>query len=496
MKKNSVLIFSFAIIILFILAGIIDPPLIDVLSSVLHDFIIDYFGWLYHLAAFIFLLFCVILAFSPYGHIKLGKDDEKPQYGFFAWFSMLFAAGMGIGLVFWGVAEPLAHFAAPPAHIIPESGEAAAFAMKYSFFHWGLQPWAIYIVISLSLAYFAYRRNLPPLISSAFYPLLGDKIYGTPGHIIDILAVFATVFGVATSLGLGAMQISSGLQGLYNFPDGMGIILIIIAVATVLYLTSSILGIDKGILKLSTLNIFLAFVLMAVVFFLGPTRAILNIFLSTLGSYAGSLLEMSLQTFPFQDHGWVQSWTMFYWAWWIAWSPFVGLFVARISRGRTIRQFVFGVLLAPALFNFLWFSIFGGAALHMELTQNLGLSAVAAYDYSAALFALFNHMSLGSVLSLLSIVLLIIFFVTSADSATFVLGIMTTRGNMDPPTGIKIGWGIIQSSAAAVLLFSGGLLALQRMSITAALPLTFIMLIMCYSLLRALSSEDISYKMH
>ncbi len=466
----------------------------DEQSSNLHGFIIDYFGWLYHLSAFIFLVFCLFLAFSRYGQIKLGKDDEKPQYDSFSWFSMLFATGMGIGLVFWGTAEPLVHFTSPPSHITPNSGEAAAFAMKYSFFHWGLQPWAIYAVMSLSLAYFAYRRDMPPLISSAFYPLLGEKIYGAPGHLINILGVFATVFGVATSLGLGALQISSGLQKLYSIPEGITTILIIIVIATVLYITSSVLGLDKGILNLSRLNIFLAFILMAAVFMIGPTLEIVNIFFSTVGDYSNSLLEMSLQTFPFQGYDWVQSWTLFYWAWWIAWSPFVGLFVARISRGRTIRQFILGVLIAPTLFNFVWFTIFGGTALNMELTQSLGLSAVAVQDYSMAIFAMLEHLPLGSFLSLLTVILVIVFFVTSADSATFVLGIMTSQGNMNPSQVIKVSWGLMQSSTAAILIFSGGLLALQKMSITAALPLTFIMLIMCYSLLSALASEQLPKK--
>lgn len=396
--------------------------------------------------------------------------------------------------MFWGTAEPLAHFASPPSNITPDSGEAAAFAMKYSFFHWGLHPWAIYAIMSLSLAYFSYRRNMPPLLSSAFYPLLGEKINGAPGHLINILGVFATVFGVATSLGLGALQISSGLQKLYNIPEGITTILIIIVIATVLYITSSVLGLDKGILKLSKLNMYLAFILMAAVFMIGPTLVIVNIFFSTLGDYSNSLLEMSLQTFPFQGYDWVQSWTLFYWAWWIAWSPFVGMLVARISRGRTIRQFVLGVLIAPSLFNFIWFTIFGGTALNMELTQSLGLSAVAVQDYSMVIFAMLEHLPLGSILTLLTVILVIIFFVTSADSATFVLGIMTSQGNMNPSQVIKVSWGLMQSSTAAILIFSGGLIALQKMSITAALPLTFIMLIMCYSLLRALASEQLLKK--
>ncbi|KUO62563.1 MAG: glycine/betaine ABC transporter permease [Gracilibacter sp. BRH_c7a] len=490
MKKNIVFKISISIVLLFVIIGLYSPDLLDTISLFLHIQIISNFGWIYHLAAFFFLVFCIILAFGRYGKIRLGKDDEKPQYSYFGWFSMLFAAGMGIGLIFWGVAEPLSHYLNPPAHMSPRSGESAAFAMRYSFFHWGLQPWAVYIVMSLALAYFTYRRNMPPLISSCFYPLLGDRIYSTPGHIINILSVIATVFGVATSLGLGALQIGSGLQLLYGIPDSVQYTIIIIAVVTVLYLLSSFIGLDKGIQTLSKFNMYVALGFLVVMLVVGPTSYIFNVFISSLGQYINQILEMSLQTFPFQGYEWSESWTLFYWAWWIAWAPFVGLFVARISRGRTIKEFVIGTLLAPTLLTFLWFSAFGGTALYLEIQQKAGFAEGAVADVSTALFRMLDYFPFSSALSLIAVILLLIFFVTSADSATFVLGMMTSNGDLNPPSSKKIAWGLTQSTLAGVLLISGGLIALQRMAIAAALPFTIIMILMCYNLMRGLAEED------
>ncbi|KUG19241.1 glycine betaine transporter opud [hydrocarbon metagenome] len=402
---------------------------------------------------------------------------------------MLFAAGMGIGLIFWGVAEPLVHYSGPPEFLAPGTPEAASFAMLYSFFHWGLHPWAIYIIMSLSIAYFSFRREMPPLISSCFYPLLGERIYGIWGNLIDILAVFATIFGIATSLGLGALQIHSGLTRLYGIPDIMSVTFGIIAVATVLFMISSILGLDKGIQTLSKTNMLIAAVLLAFMLLVGPSSYIMNVFSSTLGEYANSLMELSLQSYPFAGYEWSRAWTIFYWAWWISWSPFVGLFVARISRGRTIRELVLGVLLVPTIFTFIWFSVFGGSALHLQLERGVDIAAVAAEDSSMALFALFEHYPLAGPLSLLAILLLFVFFVTSADSATFVLGSMTSRGSLHPPLYRKLVWGVVQSAVAVILLFTGGLLALQQMAIVAALPFTVVMVLLCYNLFAGLSRE-------
>ncbi len=490
-KDNLVFIISLILTLLVLIIGIIDEQALSQYVSWAYNSILENFGWIYMLAAVFFLVFAIGLSFSRYGRVKLGKDHEKPQYSYFGWFSMLFAAGMGIGLIFWGLSEPLVHYLEPPEHIASASGDSAGFAMQYSFFHWGLQPWAIYIVMSLSIAYFSFRRGMPPLISSCFYPLLGEKIYSTPGYIIDILAVFATIFGVATSLGLGATQIHSGLSYLFNIHEGFHITLIIILIATVLFMLSSVVGLDKGIQALSKLNMFVAIILMTFLLIIGPTAYIFEIFTSTLGVYANRILEMSLDTNPFTGHEWIQSWTLFYWAWWISWSPFVGLFVARISRGRTIKEFVHGVLLVPTLMTFLWFSVFGGTGLDLQLNSGINLAEIAQQDESLALFHLFEHVPMGGLISVITIILLFVFFITSADSATFVLGILTSKGSMDPPLSKKMTWGICQSGIALILLFIGGIQALQEMAITAALPFSIIMLLLCYNLHSALKEEQL-----
>lgn len=490
MFKNKVFVISLGIVVVFVLAGVIDPDMLDRFSTALHSGIIAHFGWAYMLSGFFFLVFCLALALSKYGNIKLGRDHEKPEYTYFGWFSMLFAAGMGIGLIFWGVAEPVSHFINPPEYIDARTGQAATFAMRYSFFHWGLHPWAIYIVMSLSIAYFSFRRGMPPLISSCFYPLLGNRIYGPLGYLMDILAVFATIFGIATSLGLGAMQINSGLEHLYGVPSSDGATLTIILFTTVLFMLSAAVGLDKGIQTLSKTNIFLAFMLLVFMLLFGPTSYILNVFTDTLGGYMGNVLEMSLTVNPFLGYDWYKDWTLFYWAWWIAWSPFVGIFVARISRGRTIREFVSGALLVPTLLTFVWFSVFGGASLFLELEQGAGIGRAVQHDVSTALFAVFDHFPGAMILSNAAILLLVVFFVTSADSATFVLGIMTSKGSPNPSLSKKLTWGVTQSSVAAILLVSGGLAALQQMAIAAALPFTFVLLLMCYNLWKGLAAES------
>ena len=487
----TVFIVSVALVVGLVIPGALVPDLLDQVTSTIHQGILTSVGWTYLLATMLFLVFIVFLAVSPYGSLRLGGDHEKPQYSYFGWFSMLFAAGMGIGLVFWGVAEPLNHFHNPPAHIAADSGASAEFAMVRSFFHWGIHPWAVYILMSLSIAYFSFRRGMPPLISSVFYPLIGDAIYRWPGKAIDILSIFATVFGVATSLGFGATQIRGGLATVLGVPETMTTALIIIAVVTVLYMASSMIGLDKGIQVLSKGNVMLTMVLMGLVLVVGPTTYILNVFTSTLGRYVSNLIDMSLSTNPFQGFTWTQDWTLFYWAWWISWSPFVGLFVASISRGRTIREFVIGALMVPALITFLWFAVFGGTALNLELGGNgeFALSQIAVDNPSRALFAMLEQLPLASVLSGVALVVLGVFFVTSADSATYVLGMMSSGGSLKPSAAKKITWGVLQSSAAAVLLVSGGLGGLQRMAIIAALPFTLVMLAMMRSLHKAMRYE-------
>ncbi|GAB7023603.1 glycine betaine uptake BCCT transporter [Salidesulfovibrio brasiliensis] len=488
-RKNLVFVASLFIVFLLILVGAFFPDGLDSVSASMHQSIIRNFGWAYLLSAFIFLAFSVFMAFSRYGSIKLGGDHEKPRFSYFGWFSMLFAAGMGIGLIFWGVAEPMSHYLNPPAYLSDSSPDAAKFAMRYSFFHWGIHPWAIYIVMSLSIAYFSFRRGMPPLISSCFFPLIGERIYGPVGYFIDILAVFATVFGIVTSLGLGALQINSGLASVLPFEASFTSTLVIIAVVTVLFMISSMTGLDKGIQMLSKANIMLAIMILVFMLFVGPTNMMLNIFISTLADYGSSLFDMSLSTNPFRGPEWTESWTLFYWAWWISWSPFVGLFVASISRGRTIREFVLGALLVPTLLTFVWFSVFGGAAFSLELQQGADIAAAVAQDISTGLFKVYSYYPFSSVLTLLTVLLLVVFFVTSADSATFVLAMMTSGGEEDPSAGRKIVWGLTVSTTAGILLFTGGLEGLQRMAIAAALPFTGIMLLLCLCLLRGLRYE-------
>src|SRR6056297_83963 len=479
---NTVFIMSLVMVLTVVATGIISPDFLLQLSRTLHKQIIRSFGWGYLTATFFFLCFSLFLAFSRFGDIKLGKDHEKPRYSYFGWFSMLFAAGMGIGLIFWGVAEPMSHFLNPPSYIANGSGTAAEFAMTHSFFHWGIQPWAIYIVMSLSIAFFSFRRGMPPLISSCFYPLIGEKIYGLTGYIIDILAVFATIFGIATSLGFGALQISSGLGMVLDFEVTNTVYLILIAIITVLFLASSLTGLDKGIQFLSKLNILIATCLLLFMLAVGPTSYILDILTSTTADYLSSFLNMSLSTNPFKGYDWTHSWTLFYWAWWISWSPFVGLFVASISRGRTVREFVLGALTVPTIFTFLWFSVFGGSAFDLEFGKAPGIAETITSNISTGLFELYSYYPFSTVLTIITIMLLVVFFITSADSATYVLAMMTSNGKLNPPTSRKIIWGLTESSVAAILLLSGGLDALQKMAIAAALPFTIIMVFMCRSL--------------
>ncbi|MFP4203407.1 MAG: BCCT family transporter [Opitutales bacterium] len=489
MKQHLVFWVSLGIALVFGVPGVLMPEAFLKTAEWMHGAILAGFGWAYLGATLLFLIFSLYLALGRYGSVRLGRQEERPQFSYFGWFSMLFAAGMGIGLIFWGVAEPMSHYLKPPPGAEPETAEAARQAMQYSFFHWGVTPWAVYITMSLSIAYFSFRRGMPPLISSCFYPLLGERIHGGPGYLIDILAVFATLFGIVTSLGLGAMQITSGLGEVFGIPTGTGTILAVIAVVTVLFMISTMTGVEKGIQILSKTNIVLALTLLSFVFVIGPTLTILNILTQGIADFATGFVEMSLSTNPFEGHDWTHAWTFFYWAWWIAWAPFVGLFVASISRGRTIREFVGGALVVPVLLTFLWFSAFGGSAFEFEFGASQGIAETIGDDVSTGLFHLYELFPLTPVLSLITILLLGVFFITSADSATYVLSMMTSGGKLRPPAVKKIVWGLMISGMAAVLLQAGGLEALQKMAITAALPFTFLLLGMGVSLLKGLEYE-------
>ncbi|QGG47922.1 glycine betaine uptake BCCT transporter [Heliorestis convoluta] len=481
---------SMACIFLFVLWGAIHPAGLTATAEGLLGFTIEKFGWFYLLATFGFLLFSLYLAFSKHGSIKLGSDDDEPEYGKPTWYAMLFSAGMGIGLVFWGVAEPMFHYAAPPFDVAEESVEAARMAMRYSFFHWGLHPWGIYTVIALALAYFNFRKGYQGLISHTFYPLLGERVNGPIGKAIDTLAIIATVFGVATSLGLGALQINGGLSYLTGIPNVITTQLIIIAVVTVLYMISASTGLNRGIKTLSNINLKLALGLLFFALFSGPTSFIFDLFTLTLGGYLQNFIQMSLRLTPFTKGEWIANWTLFYWAWWIAWAPFVGSFIARVSKGRTIREFVLGVLLVPSLFSFVWFSVFGGSALHFEMFEGRGIAEAVQADVSSALFITLEQFPVGLLLSILATLLITTFFITSADSATFVLGMLSSEGRLNPSVRVKLAWGFLQSASAAVLLLSGGLQGLQTASIVAALPFAVIMVFMCMSIIKSLEEED------
>ncbi|EGL83146.1 choline/carnitine/betaine transporter [Caldalkalibacillus thermarum TA2.A1] len=488
-RLGYVFYISVVIITIFVAWGFIRPAHLDETAGHALAFVTRTFGWFYLFATFIFLAFALYLAFGPYGQIKLGKKDEDPEYNYWTWLGMLFSAGMGIGLVFWGVAEPIYHYMSPPEGLEGESVEAAKAAMRYAFFHWGLHPWAIYTIVGLALAYAQFRKGESGLISSTFRPLIGDRVDGPLGIGIDTLAAIATAFGVATSLGLGTLQINGGLSHVFGLPNNTTMHLLIIMVVTVLYMISASTGLNRGIRYLSNVNLSLAGLLLLFVLLAGPSIFILETFTTTIGNYLGSIIPMSFRLTPFTQGEWVGAWTLFYWAWWIAWAPFVGTFIARVSRGRTIREFVSGVLLVPTLIGALWFATFGGSALHLEMFEGVSVTQAVSESVEGALFFTLEQFPLGLWLSILATLLIITFFVTSADSATFVLGMLTSQGALNPKVSTKFIWGILQSGIAGVLLLSGGLNGLQTASIVAALPFTIIMLFMILSLNKALKAE-------
>ncbi|SMO44095.1 BCCT family transporter [Paracoccus laeviglucosivorans] len=471
--------------------GVFAPASLTATAGAVLGWIIRVFGWSFIISTACFLMFSVFLAVSRFGRIRLGRDDERPEFSDRSWVCMMFSVGMGIGLMFWGVAEPISHFSAPP-HGLAEPGtrEAALLAMQYSFFHWALHPWAIYAVVGLALAYFSYRRDLPVLVSSAFHPLLGDRIHGPIGRLIDILAIIATLFGTATSLGLGAQQIASGMNFLWHTGETNTLELVIIGVLTVLFIVSAVSGVGKGIQFLSNMNMVIALVLLAFIALVGPTVFILDTLVEALGYYASDLVIMSFKTSAFNDPAWLSSWTIFYWAWWISWAPFVGVFIARISRGRTIREFVIGVLLIPSAVTFVWFTIMGGAALHSELAGPGGLvEAVKEMGAPVSLFALLEQFPMAAVTSSVAMFLVAIFFVSGADAASVVMGMLSSRGTPHPRPGIVVLWGLLAGASASVLLVMGGLDGLQTAAIIAAAPFLLVMVGLCVSLWKGLFDD-------
>lgn len=478
-----------ALAIIFVIWGVVFPENITHVMDVSKAFLSDKFGWLYLLAAVFFLVLALFLAFSKYGKIKLGHDDDEPEHGRASWIAMLFSAGMGIGLVFYGVAEPIASLADPPSGQ-GHTPEAADASMRYTYFIWGFHAWAIYGVVALILAYFKFRQDEPGLMSATLSPLLGKKAKGPIGIIIDIIAIFATIFGVAASLGLGAAQINSGLSFLTGIPNVFWIQVIIIVITTGLFILSASTGLKRGIKFLSNANMGIAVILFFLFLILGPTLFIADFVTHTFGSYLQHFPEMSFRTAPFSDdhQSWLKDWPIFFFAWWIAWSPFVGTFIARISRGRTIREFILVVMVLPAIVCVLWFGVFGGTAIYFDLFQG---TDIASESVDTALFATFAQMPWKWVLSIMALFLIATFFITSADSATFVLGMQSTNGDLNPPNFVKITWGLFLSASAIILMGRGGLEALQTSIIVSAFPLVFILFLMCFSLMKNLSREKV-----
>lgn len=479
---------SAGLIALVVLWGLLAPASFGAMVDQALAAITRNFGWLYLWIVLGLVLLAVVLAFSRYGDLKLGDEDDEPQFSVGAWFSMLFAAGMGIGLVFWAVAEPLSHYATTPPGIPVGTPEAANAAMRYAFFHWGLHPWAIYGVVGLAMAFFQFRRGGSALVSTAT-SALPWRLVQRASPLFNVLAVVATAFGVAASLGMGASQINSGLNAAFGLPVGPASQVGIIAVTAVLFIASALSGVERGIKWLSSGNLVLAALIALTVLVLGPTISVIDTFTNTLGAYLSDLVRMSLRMTPFRESSWVGDWTVFYWAWWLSWSPFVGLFIARVSRGRTIRQFLLGTVLAPTLVGFAWFSVFGGTALHMEIFDGVPLVEAVRADVSTAIFVMFDAMPFGLVLSLATTVLVLVFFVTSGDSATLVLGMMSTGGNPNPSGRVKLVWGLLVAAIAISLMLAGGIRAVQTATIVFALPFAFVVVLMAVSVTRAIGQD-------
>jgi len=493
--NKPVFITSSILIIGFIVFGAFFTETAGALFSYLQSFITTNFGWFFILLMNVALVFCIYLIASRYGDIRLGQQTERPQYSLGSWIGMLFSAGIGIGLVYWGTAEPLYHYMAPPM-AEPETMEAAKQAMNISFLHWGLHAWAIYTIVALSLAYFHFRRGLPLSIRSTLYPILGQKIYGRWGHTVDILAVFGTMFGVVTSLGLGVMQINSGLENLFGLPNSLAVQFVIIAFITLLACGSLMLGLDKGIKRLSDLNMGLTGLLLAFIVILGPTLFIFDSFFENIGNYLAAVVPLSFWGESYSGTDWQSGWTIFYWAWWVSWAPFVGVFIARISRGRTIREFTLGVLLIPMTILFFWFTAFGGVAIHMELLAALdpalvspGLIEAVQADTGSAIFKLVEYYPFAKPITLLIVIMIVLWFVTSSDSASFVIDMLTAGGDTNPPKIQRLFWATAEGFIAAILLAAGGLGALQAAAIVAGLPFAIVIFAMMYALWRGLGRD-------
>ena len=489
--NRPVFIASALLIVGFIIFGSLFGELAGEVFNQLQSFITHRFRWLFIILMNVAVVFSLYIALSRYGDIRLGHQTEHPEYSLLSWFGMLFSAGIGIGLLYWGTAEPLYHFMSPPMGQA-ETVEAAKQAMSISFLHWGIHAWALYCVVALSLAYFHYRRGLPLSIRSVLYPLIGQKIYGKWGHVVDTLAVFGTMFGVVTSLGLGAMQINAGFSNVFGIPNNVPVQLCLIAIITAMATLSVMMGLDKGIKRLSDINIVLTVLLLGFMLFFGPTQFIIDSFIENIGNYVSQLIPLGFWSEAYSNTDWQANWTIFYWAWWVSWSPFVGIFVARISRGRTIREFIFGVLFIPMLLLFFWFTTFGGSAVHMELMGNYGLIEAVKADYGSTIFKLIEYYPLTKPVTLVIVVMIMLWFVTSSDSASFVIDMLTAGGDTNPPKIQRLFWALSQGVIAAVLLVAGGLSALQAVAIIAGFPFAIVVFVMMYCLWRGLTRDRLT----
>lgn len=488
-KLSNVFIYSVIIVALLVIAGVINPERFGAVSGTISNWVSSYFGWYYMIITSGMLFFCIFLVFSPIGKLKLGKPHHEPEFSTRSWLTMLFSAGMGIGMVFYSTSEPIAHYFMP-ATAEPETEEAMLEAVRATVFHWGAHAWGMYGAVALALAYFQFRKGESGLLSKTLRPILGDRVDGPVGVVIDVLTVFATVVGVAVSLGVGTTQINGGLNYLFGVPINLTMQGVIIGIVTVLFLASAWSGLSKGIKYLSNLNMIMAAILLLAILILGPTMLILNMLPTAAGEYINTFVARTLDAAPMNDqkNDWLQTWTIYYWAWWLSWSPFVGIFIARVSKGRTVREFVMALLLVPTTIGIIWFTVFGVTGIEVASK----VPEILDFGPETQLFAIFNEMPISIPLSIVAIILISSFFITSADSATFVLGMQTSHGSLRPAAKIKIVWGIALSSIAYVLLLSGGetgLEALQSAAIIAALPFSFVIIMMILSFYKDANEE-------
>lgn len=490
-RKLGVVFWTAASIILVAsITAMVIPDQFQTASENVYAAISQYFSWFFMLAVFGFGVFLLFLALSPYGRIKLGGDNSKPEFSFWSWVGMLFSSGLGVGLVFFGVAEPMEHYMKSPFLGGPvENAEAARLAMGYTYFHWGISQWSIFGVAGLTIGYFQYRKNRNGLVSTALEPLFGMDYNQGARKAIDILAIIATVTGMATSVGLGIMQMDGGLDIAFGVPSGPMTQIILTALMTGLFIFSTISGLKKGMKFLSSLNMILALVLTIFIMAVGPFTFIMENIIVGLGDYLSNFVGYSLRMQPYTGAAWVQEWTVFYWAWVIAWSPFIGSFVARVSRGRSIREYVMGILIVPPMLSFLWVGALGGTAIYSDLFNNTNIGEIVLNDQTQALFALFDTLPFSWLTSAIAIVLIFTFLVTSADSATFIVSGMSVGNTDNPPTGLKVLWGLLLGILTIALILAGGLTSLQAASLLAGLPFTIVLILMLASVSKGLRRE-------